>query len=203
MVLVINNYSFSLMLICLLQNFVMRTGPAAHLLVYLLLDIVWWLVIFWLLGSVKRSTLFLVTPREAHWHAALKVIKYIHGICDQGLFFSSDANLSIIKFCDADWASCPSSRLSLNGYCVMIGDSLVNWKCKKQHIVSRSSAETDHLLIHVVSLPGFFNFILKCISPTSLMLYFVVTTNQYFTLHPIMYFMSYQVHCDWFSLGTS
>lgn len=71
------------------------------------------------------------TPREAHWHAALKVIKYIHGTSDQGLFFSSDPSLSLTAFCDADWASCPSSRLSLTGYSVMIGDSLVTWKCKK------------------------------------------------------------------------
>lgn len=34
--------------------------------------------------SVHVLAQFMHTPREAHWHAALKIVKYIHGTCDQG-----------------------------------------------------------------------------------------------------------------------
>lgn len=62
----------------------------------------------------------------------------------KGCFFLSAPSLAITSYCDADWASCPSTKLSLTGYRVLIGDSLVTGKYKKQHIVSRSSVEAEY-----------------------------------------------------------
>ena len=87
---------------------------------------------------------FMSTPRENHWHAALKVVRYLKGTCGQGLLLSASSDLSLQSFCDADWASCPTTRQSLTGFCVLIGGSLVSWKCKKQQVVSRSSAEAEY-----------------------------------------------------------
>ena len=87
---------------------------------------------------------FMNAPRESHWHAALKVVKYLKGTCGQGLLLSSSKDFNMFSYCDADWASCPNTRQSLTGFCVMLGNSLISWKCKKQHIVSRSSAEAEY-----------------------------------------------------------
>lgn len=60
-----------------------------------------------------------------------------------GLFLSSDGTYSLTCFCDVDWASCPNTR-SLIGYLLKFGDSLISWKSKKQHTVSRSSAKAKY-----------------------------------------------------------
>lgn len=53
-------------------------------------------------------------------------------------------SLSITAYSDADWAGCPSTRCSTSGYCDFLGNNLVSWSSKRQHTISRSSAEVEY-----------------------------------------------------------
>ena len=83
-------------------------------------------------------------PRVEHWDAALRVVRYLKGSPGQGILLPSNCDLRLTGWCDSDWASCPLTRRSLTGWIVFLGGSPISWKTKKQHTVSRSSAEAEY-----------------------------------------------------------
>ena len=105
--------------------------------------------------AVSVLSQFMATPYTGHWDAALRVLRYLktapglgilysdQGHCRVGAF-TEEGDGRVSGFSDADWAGCPFSRRSTTGYCVFVGGNLVSWKSKKQHTVSRSSAESEY-----------------------------------------------------------
>ncbi|KAJ4808040.1 Retroelement pol polyprotein-like [Rhynchospora pubera] len=94
--------------------------------------------------SVHILAQFMQNPLQAHYEAALRVLRYLKGNPGQGILLRTSGKLQLNAFCDSDWASCPLTRRSLTGYFVMLGESPISWKTKKQQTVSRSSAEAEY-----------------------------------------------------------
>lgn len=97
-----------------------------------------------LVYTVHILAQFMQHPRQDHWDAALRTVRYLKGCPGQGILLRTDCELSLTGWCDSDWATCPLTRLSLTGWIVFLGSSPISWKTKKQHRVSRSSAEAEY-----------------------------------------------------------
>lgn len=80
-------------------------------------------------------------PRQVHWDAVVQILRYLKWCPGQGIMLKAVSDLRIRAFCDADWTSCPLSRRSLSAFVVLLGDSPVSWKTKKQNNISHLSAE--------------------------------------------------------------
>jgi hypothetical protein len=83
-------------------------------------------------------------PREQHLAAIKRILRYVKGMLSHGLQLHSSSPASMVTYTNADWAGCPDTRRSTSGFCVYLGDNLVSWSLKRQHTVSRSSAEAEY-----------------------------------------------------------
>ncbi|KAI3412713.1 uncharacterized protein J3R85_017059 [Psidium guajava] len=87
---------------------------------------------------------FVAAPRTVHYAAVLRILRYLRGTLTRSLFMPSSSALKLRAYSNADWASNVTDRKSVTGYCIFLGDSLISWRAKKQHIVSRSSTESEY-----------------------------------------------------------
>eukprot|EP00253_Pinus_taeda_P013652 PITA_13652 len=92
-------------------------------------------------GLVAR---FLQTPRESHWKAAKRILRYVRGTIQFGIHYSAKATPLLVGFNDSDWAGDPDDRKSTAGYVFTLGSGPITWACKKQAAISLSSAEAEY-----------------------------------------------------------
>ncbi|XP_019223762.1 PREDICTED: uncharacterized protein LOC109205501 [Nicotiana attenuata] len=100
--------------------------------------------------SVQHLSQFTQDPREPHLKSAFHLLGYLKGDPTMGIFMSHDPNCNIKAYCDSDWAACPDSRKSVSGYIILLGNSHVCWKSKKQETISLSSAEAEYRALRKV-----------------------------------------------------
>jgi hypothetical protein len=91
-------------------------------------------------GVVSR---FMHLPQVQHMEAVTRILRYLKGTSDRGVFYGKNRNLDLVAYTDADWAGDRDSRKSTSGYFTLVGGNLVTWKSKKQKVVALSSAEAE------------------------------------------------------------
>lgn len=83
-------------------------------------------------------------PTSAHMQAAKRVLRYLAGSTSQGILLANNSSAQLTAWCDSDWGGCASTRRSTSGFCILLGNSPISWKSKRQSVVARSSAEAEY-----------------------------------------------------------
>ncbi|WZZ03311.1 hypothetical protein YC2023_089232 [Brassica napus] len=94
--------------------------------------------------AVNQVSQHMQVPKEHHWRMVERILMYLNGSPDQGVWMGCNGSTEVVGYCDADWAGDRADRRSTTGYCTFIGGNLVTWKSKKQKVVSCSSAEAEY-----------------------------------------------------------
>ncbi|XP_051211845.1 secreted RxLR effector protein 161-like [Lolium perenne] len=94
--------------------------------------------------AVNRVCQFLHEPRDTHWAAVKRILRYVKMTSDHGLSLRPSSASLLSAISDADWAGDSDNRRSTGGYAIFFGGNLIDWSAWKQAIVSRSSTKSEY-----------------------------------------------------------
>ena len=62
-----------------------------------------------------------------------RIIRYVNGTSDYGIWYSRDSNDCLAGYLNVDWAKCVDDRKSTSEGCFYLVKNLVSWMSKKQN----------------------------------------------------------------------
>ncbi|CAH9117537.1 unnamed protein product [Cuscuta europaea] len=88
---------------------------------------------------------FQANPKESHLNAVKRILRYLKGTVNLGLWYPKESGFDLVGYSDADFVGCKLDRKSTSGGAQFLGEKLVCWSSKKQNCVSTSTAETEYV----------------------------------------------------------
>eukprot|EP00253_Pinus_taeda_P008063 PITA_08063 len=96
-------------------------------------------------GKILIVVLFMERPKEAHWQAAKRILRYVKGTKSFGILYNVSECSDLVGYTDSDWAGSIDGRKSTSGYVFHMGSGAISWASKKQSIVALSTAEAEYV----------------------------------------------------------
>ncbi|KAL0649156.1 hypothetical protein Bca4012_091847 [Brassica carinata] len=84
-------------------------------------------------------------PTTTHFKAAKRILRYIKGTINFGLYYSISEDYRLIGYSDSDWGGDVDDRKSISGFVFFIGETAFTWMSKKQPIVTLSTCEAEYV----------------------------------------------------------
>nr|CAN69205.1 hypothetical protein VITISV_036606 [Vitis vinifera] len=95
--------------------------------------------------SICLCARFQSCPKESHLSAVKRILRYLKGTMDMGLWYPKSDNFELIGFSDAHFAGCRVERKSTSGTFHFLEHSLVSWHSKMQNSVALSTVEVEYI----------------------------------------------------------
>nr|GEU42721.1 hypothetical protein [Tanacetum cinerariifolium] len=84
-------------------------------------------------------------PTEKHLHTVKRILWYLRGTINRGLWYPKDSSIALKEFTDVDHAGCQDTRRSTSGSMQFLGDRLVTWSSKRQKSAAISSMKVEYI----------------------------------------------------------
>ena len=79
---------------------------------------------------------FQVDPKECHYATIKRILKYLKGTSDYGLWYDRSSDFTQCVYTDVDWSGSMDDRKRTNGGEFFLGGRLASWLSKKQDCIS-------------------------------------------------------------------
>ncbi len=81
--------------------------------------------------SVSLISRYMENSTEMHLLTAKRILRYLQGTKDFGLFYKKIEKMELVGFTDSDYAGDQDDRRSTSGFVFMFGTGAVSWSSKK------------------------------------------------------------------------
>ncbi|GAA0168672.1 transmembrane signal receptor [Lithospermum erythrorhizon] len=100
--------------------------------------------IMYALGLVSR---YMETPKQDHFIAAKRILRYIEGTLNDGLFYTHSKNAKLVGYSDSDYGGDIDDGKNTSGYAFHIGSTIFSWSSKKQQTVALLTCEAEYITV--------------------------------------------------------
>jgi hypothetical protein len=70
---------------------------------------------------------FMANPIEIHLQAAKRVLRYLKGTMDLGIFYQKKGNKELLTYTNSDYTGDVDDRKSTSGYVFLLSEGAVSW----------------------------------------------------------------------------
>uniref|UniRef100_A0A2N9GZ77 Integrase catalytic domain-containing protein n=1 Tax=Fagus sylvatica TaxID=28930 RepID=A0A2N9GZ77_FAGSY len=96
--------------------------------------------------SVSKLSRYTSNPREDHWKAIVRVLRYLKYTLNYGVHYTRYP-VVLEGYSDANWISDTNDTKSTSGYVFTLGGAAVSWKSSKQTCIARSTMESEFIAL--------------------------------------------------------
>ncbi|GJV79184.1 zinc finger, CCHC-type containing protein [Tanacetum coccineum] len=97
----------------------------------------------YVVGKLSRYT---SNPSTHHWHAIIRVFKYLKKTIDYGLSYVGFP-LVLEGYSDASWITNSEDHTSTSGWVFLLGRGAISWAFKKQTCITDSTMEAEFVAL--------------------------------------------------------
>ena len=98
--------------------------------------------------SVNQVARFMHDPREPHWVAVKRILRYLVHSQELKLVYNKKKPNQLVGYADASFANDVTDRKSTSGYAFMTNGGAVSWRSRKQKLVTSSAMEAEYVSLY-------------------------------------------------------
>ncbi|KAL0379752.1 UNVERIFIED_CONTAM: Retrovirus-related Pol polyprotein from transposon RE2 [Sesamum angustifolium] len=75
---------------------------------------------------------FMQSPSQVHYAAAKRILRYLRGTKDFGIWYKSTNDAKLVGYTDSDWTGSVDDMKSTSGYTFSLGSGIFSWASKNK-----------------------------------------------------------------------
>ena len=95
--------------------------------------------------AVNQASRFLENPTTVHWKAVKRILKYLKGTINHGVYFKRNAPRKLLAYSDSAYAGDLQIRRSTTVYVLKLASGTISWNSQRQQSVALSTTDAEYM----------------------------------------------------------